>query len=79
MSDKACQEYIASQILSDYKPSQWMHDENLPDDNWEDLGPHEHLAEGETAKVIRVSPKDDECVLPEYIFEHEGGDDEEEN
>jgi hypothetical protein len=78
MSDKASQEYITSQIDSDYQPSQWMVEPDLPDNNGEDIK-SAHLVDGETENVIKVSPNDNEGVPPEYIFENEWGDDEEDN
>jgi len=44
----------------------------------EDLKPHNDL-EGDAVKVIKVISKDNEGVPPEYIFENEWGDDEEDN
>lgn len=54
MSDKAVQEYIASQIQSEYMPSKWMMDQNLKDDNWEDLLPHDTLQDED----LQVSGED---------------------
>lgn len=53
MSDKASQEYINSQIESDYRLSAWMVDQELQDNNWEDLQP-DHLADGETVETKQV-------------------------
>jgi hypothetical protein len=55
MSDRASQEYISSQIDSDHKPSQWMVDQELSNNNLEDLKPHDDV-EGEVENVVKVKP-----------------------
>lgn len=54
LSDAALQEYIASQIDSDYTPtSEWMMQENIPDNNWEDIQ-SAHVVDGDTVRTTRV-------------------------
>ncbi len=67
----ALKEYIASQIESGYKPYGWMVEQDLPNDDWEDLGT-EHLGDGDTEKAIAVSPDYDQDPQDNPLFQMTG-------